>query len=224
MPWVTLNRVKNLRKAGVLHTYRPGDSVEVGKQTAIEWILDGSAEDPYGQVGPSVIPDGGPTNKFGVRVRAKEGSFDAERGLGVVAHRVKISFGPPAIPYIHTLIWKPTKLVSVKLVQYGFVTILSDRKPIAWDLAASLVSDSQLAKDIGSSDEKEKTNRVIGDLRIPVYDTRFVWARKCSASEAVIAEWASELANGADEQHAFLRALYSKRAALCTLPRDWMPR
>jgi len=148
MPWVTLNRVKNIRKAGVLLIYHPGDSVEVGKQTAIEWVLDGSANDPYGQVGPSVIPEGAPTNKFGVRVRAKEGSFDAIRSLGIAAHRVKISYGPPAIPFEHTLIWRPTRQVSDRLVQYGFVTILSDRKPLSWDLAASLIGASLLAQDI----------------------------------------------------------------------------
>jgi len=224
MPWVTLNRVKNIRRKGVLMICRPGDSVDVGKQTAIEWVLDGSASDPYGQVGPSVIPDGGPTDKFGVRVRAKEGTYDAKTGLGIVAHRVMISYGLPAIPYQHTLIWKPTTQISDRLVHYGFVTILSDRKPLAWDLAASLISNSRLAKDVGSAEEKAKTQRVIGDLRLPVYDIRFIWARKCPAAIGVIEEWARELAIGSDEHHAFLRALYTKRAALCTLPRDWMPR
>lgn len=220
MPWVTLRRAKQLRQAGVSKNYLPGDSVEVGRQTAINWVLDGSAKDPFGQVGPPVIPEGLPSGKFGVRIRSA-GSRKVLQRLGTVAHRVKVSYGPPVIPYEHTLIWRPDRRISEELVNYGYVTILSDRQPVSWELAACLVGTSQLASDLGSKEEREKTRRVVGDLRLPVYETRAIWAQKCPAAEAVIAEWAKELAEGADEYHAFLRALYTKRAMLCTLPYDW---
>jgi len=216
MPWVTLTRTKHIRWAGTTTTYRPGDSVNVGKQTAIEWILDGSALDPFGQVGPPVIPEGGPGGRFGVRVRSERGS-NAEERLGAIASRVSISYGLPAIPYELTLIWRPDKQVSERLVNYGYVTVMD-----TWEMAASLVSIDKLARDVGSKEERSKTEQVIGDLRLPVYETRAIWARKCPAAEAVIAEWARELAEGADERHAFLRALYTKRAMLCTLPHDWL--
>ena len=43
MPYVRLTRVKHIRIAGVQKTYRPGDWVNVGRQTATLWLRDGSA-------------------------------------------------------------------------------------------------------------------------------------------------------------------------------------
>lgn len=221
MPWVKLNYTKHIRRAGSQVTYRPGDTVEVGRQTAIEWVLDGSAEDPFGQVGPPVVPVGPPTNKFGIRVRGEleEKGWAKPTGLGKTLSGVKISYGSPAVPYTYTAIWRPGVRISERMLNKGYLTIMSD-----WEMAACLVNTNQLARDFGSAEEKRKTERVIGDLRLPVYDTRVIWARKCPAAQAVIAEWARELEEGADEYHSFLRALYTKRAMLCTLPYDWMPR
>jgi len=217
MPWVTLRETKDVRRGGVLRNYLPGDSVEVGRQTAIEWILDGSAEDPFGQIGPPLNYNQR-SKEYGIRIRGHEGQEDLTP-LGDMAHRVELSYGPPAVPYKYTFIWKPGKIVSSKLINYGFVRILD-----GWEMAAALVSLKCLAGDIGTADEQALTKRTIGDLRLPVYESRLLWARKCPAAMAVVEEWARELEKGADEFHSFLRALYTQRAMISTLPVDWVHR
>ena len=46
MVWVQLLAVKQIEQAGRTRTYRPGDYVEVGKQTANRWVADGVARYP----------------------------------------------------------------------------------------------------------------------------------------------------------------------------------
>lgn len=224
MPWIKLRRPKQIRSGGVTVSHRPGDSVLVGRQTALEWILDGSAEDPFGQVGPPVQNVGPKDDKYGLVIRGSEKDTNLS-GLGDLVKRVKVSYGLPAIPYDHTCIWRPDHAVSSQLMNYGFLRIAAGNKPPeAWQLAAGLLSVDKTAADVGSEGEKSKTLKVIGDLRLPVYDTGVIWARNCPAAQAVIEAWAAELESGADEYHAFLRALYTKRAMICTLPMDWTSR
>lgn len=223
MPFVTLKRPKQIRRLGEHINYRPGDTVEVGRQTAIEWILDGTAEDPFEQIGPPVVPLGPKSDKFGIRIRAPEGGVYLSSSMKEMEDRLMISYGPPAIPYAHTLIWNPRRRLHWKMANYGFQRIL-EQVGLSWELAAGLVSVSMLAKDFGSEEERDKTEKAIGDLRLPMYDPCYIWARQCKAAHRVIKAWADELAEGADETHAFLRALYTQRAMLCTLPVDWMPR
>lgn len=215
MPYILLKAVKNIRERGELVTYHPGDTVKVGKQTALQWILNGTAEDAFKQVGPSVLPRGGTlTDKFGVVVLGEEGVSLGP--LGDLIGRVKLSYGLPAIPYTHTLIWNPATPMSVKLAEYGFLRILSEK--MSWDLAACLLSLNSLADSVGTEAEREKTLKVVGDLRLPVYVSGLVWARRTDAALRVIEAWAAELESGADSDHAFLRSLYTERAMICTLP------
>ena len=221
MPWITLRRVKNIRIRGELKTFHPGDSVEVGKQTAIEWVLDGSAEDPFGEVGPPLhlkdLQKRG--NLYGIRVRGEE----SVKSLAPLGGLIKqISFGPPALPYKYTLIWRPDIQTTSRVVRYGFMRVQEGLPgEDAWEMAASLVSTSMLAETIGSPDEQRKTLQVIGDLRLPVYESRLVWVRRTDATLKLVAAWAAEVEAGGDEYHSFLRALYTNAAWLCTIPGDW---
>ena len=221
MPWVKLRRVKNIRIRGSLKTYHAGDSVEVGKQTALQWVLDGTAEDPFGQVGPPLrtedIQKRG--SEYGLRIRGDKSS-------AIIAALSKIlrqvSYGPPALPYKYTLIWRPDKGTDERIVRYGFMRVMEGAKGVdAWELAASLVSTSMLAEAVGTFEEQQKTLKVVGDLRLPVYESRLVWARKTPAALKVVEAWAAELRAGGDEHHSFLRALFKNSALLCTIPGDW---
>jgi len=216
MAWITLKSIKHLRVAGVPVTYHPGDSIEVGKQTAIEWILDGSAEDPFGQIGPSAVPAEPGDTEFGIHVRAAENSANA-RALGDISLRVPISYGSVAAPYTNTFLWEPSKVVSPRLLNYGFLRIVSGK----WDLASSLFSYKALADIVGTEEDQEGTQKLIGDLRLPVYDSRLVWVRQTAASHAFLEAWSKELEKGTGEFHSFLRALYVARPMICTLPMDW---
>ena len=81
-----------------------------------------------------------------------------------------------------------------------------------------------LAGDIGTAIDKARTLELIGDLRIPVYDPNLVWIRRTEATKEIVKFWCDELQSGADPRHAFLRAIYSRGVALCTLPANWIGR
>lgn len=223
MPWITLKAIKNIRRAGELHVYYPGDSVQVGRQTALEWLLDGSAEDPYAQVGPPIIVPSSPgdPSEYGIRILAEEGSVALD-DLGPYAESLPISYGLPELTHKYTCIWMPTKRITSIILSYGFLRVTQgDSAEEAWELAAMLKSLDRTAEDEGSKYEQALTLKVVGDLRFPVYDARLVWARKTKSATEVIQQWHDELDSGADLCHSFLRALYTQRAMLCTLPMDW---
>ncbi len=218
--WVVLCRPKQIRKGGVTKTYHPGESVEVGKQTALRWLLDGSAVDQYGQLGPVGVATNFDREQFGIRIRKSTGQANLAF-LGKLTDQVPISYGPPELACKFTFIWRPDLVIFERTVAYGFLKMQLGAEEDSWEIAAPLLSLKSLAKDIGSAEDKAKTKKVIGDLRFPVYDSRAVWVRKCPAAERVIAAWVAELEAGGGEYHSFIRALYTKRAMLCTLPAGW---
>jgi hypothetical protein len=220
MPWIILRTKKSIREKGRKVRYYPGDSVDVGKAIAKQWIENGEAEDVYGQVKidlgtKAANPD------YGIVVwGVTEGEFNSPIG-----QQFNLTFGQPQIPYKYTFIWNPRQPVSERLLNYGWLRVEEDNpKPERWEMAARLVSLKATAEDYGTDYEQEKTKRLIGDLRLPVYESRLIWARDCEASQRVVKEFAAQLEDGGGPNHSFLRALYSKRAMLCTLPNEWAKR
>lgn len=214
MPYVVLNYVKNIRVRGELKTFQAGDTVNVGKQTALEWIIDGTAKDPFGQMGPPIIPKD--TTEFGIVAVAKKGSVPLG-GLGVYAKTLPITYGLPKVTHKYTCIWSPAKRVTPSMLNYGFLRVLD-----TWEMAAMLKSLTQQAGDIGSPKEQARTLKAVGSLKLPIYDARLVWVRRTEASVAVIKQWCTEVQRKADTYHSFLRALYANKAMMCTLPMDWI--
>lgn len=213
MPWVTLRQLVRIKRHGTLTTYHPGDSVNVGKQTAREWLLSGVAKDPFGQVAEQVYSDG----EYGIVIRGEEGSVSPAALEGLVG-TVPVTYGEPCVPYKYTFIWNPYVTASRKFVEYGWHRISDD-----WEMAAALVSVDIQADSVGTKYDKEATEKLLGSLRLAVYNTGHIWARKCEESERVVDEFARILADGqVGEEHAFLQALYKKRCKLFTMPVDWM--
>lgn len=223
MPHVRIKTVKHIRRGGVQKSYVPGDIVEVGKQTAVEWILNGSAEDPFSHLGPPPV-QGPRSEDYGLRILGVEGKVNLAP-VGTLVHSLTISYGPPALPCKHTLIWHPSKHISSNLINLGFYRVLEDAESeVGWEMAAGLVSLDLLASQVGSDAEKAKTEALIGDLRLPVYESGLIWVRQCEKTELFMKLWNEELKAKADPQHSFLRALYASRVMLCTLPADWSSR
>ena len=241
MPYVMITSMKRLRKAGKSITYQPGDSIEVGKQTAREWILDGTAIDPYQQLGPVLVNlrQKVADENYGLVITAKEGTaVPTIKGPGNINYGkiipgkegvddknvlsgVQYLFGEPQVPYINTFIWNPVKPVSVRLLNYGWLRISEEfTSDDSWELAAGLVNLIMTAADVGTSRDRAKTRNMIGSLDLPIYEPNHIWVRKCRNSEKVIAAYAAELRSGTNKYHAFLRAVYMNRVLLCTLPID----
>lgn len=222
MPYVLLKQIKNITEHGQLRTYHPGDTVKVGKQTAIRWVLDGSAEDTFAQVGPAAHKlDYG---EFGILIRSEPDSVSKD-ALGKTMLEVPVEFGGVSVPFEHTFLWNPVNPISERLLNYGWLRISKDNPPNErWEMAANLVSLEATIDQFGTEEDCYQTEKLIGDLRLPVYRPSALWIRKCENSEKVIEEFKVQLEAGAEEHHAFLRALYTKRAMLCTLPQDWTRR
>jgi hypothetical protein len=224
MPYVVLKSIQRVRERGKLVTYHPGDSIEVGRQTAEKWILEGSAYDPYGQVVKgafsSVVSAKGV--EYGVRLLEEESSV-SESSLGGLIGKLQVSYGPPECPYPYTFVWKTSKPVSMQLLNYGWLRI-SEANPIEerWEMAAMLVGLDKVIADVpAEAQTKEETLSVIGDLNVPVYEPRALWCRDTDSVKSLLHQYAGLLDMGVQPHHAFMRALYQNDVALCTLPKDW---
>jgi len=156
--------------------------------------------------------------KCGVVVRGDV--MPLKNAFGVLRYQA----GEPGLPYPYTAIWNPSLAVPLRGIEAGFVRLMSaELYPggDTWEAVMPLVSLKAQAGDVGSPEERAKTEEAVGTLRLPVYDTRLLWVRKTPATEKLVEMWATELAAGADEQHAFLRALYASRIMICTVPPNW---
>ena len=211
--WVhVLGRV-NYEESGIRQTAQAGDWVQIGKHQARQWLAQGSAEIPE----PHRRADALSLNKCGVVVR---GEMPGKSFFGVLRHQL----GEPSLPYEYTVLWDPSLTAPLQGIEAGLTRLMSTElfpDGDSWEALATLASLKTLAGDVGSPGEKNKTKLIVGTLRLPVYETRLLWIRKTPATENFIALWASELVKGSDEQHSFLRSLYSSRIMMCTLPPGW---
>lgn len=218
MPYIRLTRVKHIKTAGVQQCYRPGDWVKVGKQTALQWLSDGSAEIPGPDASKMAVIKKLLGPGCGVRVRQRHLPSQLKQGFGNCVKSLEFSPGPLALPYQYTMLWHPAVSVTPQLVLIGFSQIASTSAgQLSWEMVARL-KGTELARDVGSIEEQASTKAIVGDLRIPVYDTKVLWVRKTPKTSKLIHQWASAIKAGEDEAHAFLRALYTGGVLLCTLP------
>jgi len=119
------------------------------------------------------------------------------------------------LPFSRTLLWDGLCHLRHDLVPAGFYRLTT-----GWQVAAPIHSYEELAQDIGTDDDKERTLEIVRDLRVPVYDPRTVYMRRCSDTERFLEVWQGE--RGGDERFAFLRALYIVKPVICALPPTWI--
>jgi hypothetical protein len=200
--WVKLKSIQFVERQGKLERHNPGDWVHVGRQTAERWIAQGLATRPNGKID---IPAGA-----GVWLR----------GLAVPGCQVLESLpfveddGSNCLPYPRTMVWNPALGCRTELLSVGF------RLLERWQMAAPLLSYEQLACHIGSDEDRVRTQAVIRDLRVPVYDTRLMFIRRCAETMELVKRWLED--DEGDERLSFLRALYAVKPVICALPTSWM--
>ncbi len=126
------------------------------------------------------------------------------------------------LPWERTVLWRTHTRLTPEAAVLGLMRIDAGNDESAWEMAAMLKSETKTARSIGSEEERARTLEVLGDLRLPIYDTGVLWVRRTEATKEVINLWREEVDAGADERHAFLRTIYTNPVLLCTLPPDWV--
>ena len=91
-----------------------------------------------------------------------------------------------------------------------------------WDAAAPLWRYGVLAQDAGTAAEREHTQLLTLDLRVPLYEPGLLFLRRSEAAQSLLNVWRAECAEGADERLAFLRALCQVKPLFLALPRSWL--
>lgn len=149
----------------------------------------------------------------------------AEAGSGVssappmIAKPVVVSSDNPGvfpIPYGTLLIWDGTIPLPQERMEAGHK--LLDR----WQVAIPLCRYDILALHIGSQDERERTQAIIRDLRVPVYETGLMFIKRCDETADLLREWHEQKQPYDDPRLAFLRALYVVKPLVLALPHTWV--
>ena len=205
--WVQLLQLKHIERNGKRVVYHRGDFVQVGNQTALHWIAEGSARSLTADIS-EYVPDG---DSLGVYLIAHP-----EVGRKILKDSsIQIDHGEPRIPWDFTFLWNPDAPLRPELLPVGFSLLET------WEFACPLLPYEQLACTIGSQDEQDKTKDLIGDLRIPLYDPRMMFTRKTETTEWIISNWQTAIGNGHNTHHALLRAIYVAKPLLLALPPTW---
>jgi hypothetical protein len=202
--WVQLTKSKRLSPGGVHADYQPGDWVKVGKQLALQWIANGEAIAPF----PDAIQVEEPEGTAGIMHNGDPGKLPS---LGVPFDTYE---GARFLRWDKTCFWDVSVPVRHALFAVGFSLLNT------WQLAVPLWDYRVLARDDPDSTDQEKeiTARAIRDLRVPMYDTRLIFARRCEEVRLLLEYWEAE---GGVGRLAFLRALYRAKPLVCALPVTW---
>ena len=93
-----------------------------------------------------------------------------------------------------------------------------------WDAAVPLWRYSVNALDVGSKEERKRTEAVIRDLRVPLHSIELLFVRDNEDGRALMDAYREELGEFQNPENrlAFLRAFYRVKPRLCVLPRSWL--
>jgi len=120
------------------------------------------------------------------------------------------------LKYLYTLFWNGGSL-RTELLPISFELLKK------WEIAIPIGDFNVLAANVGSEVDRRLTKSVLGDLRVPLYDVRQIYARRCSAVQTLLDAWKleQEKVPGGDSRLAFLRALYVNPLLILALPPSW---
>ena len=206
--WIRLTSIQYIALNGKQEARYPGDWVNVGKQTALLWQSRGDAEIPQATIYKHLTVGGSGILVRGDIETARARLYGYQAGLA-------LQDGDLRLPFKYTIIYSPSAPLRHDLLPIGLSFLDT------WQLAVPMWDYEQLALSAGTDADRQRTEAVIRDLRVPLYDTRLIFARQCPDTERLITLWRKELADGGDERLAFLRALYAVKPLILALPMTW---
>lgn len=208
MVYIQLLSIKQIEIAGKSVTFHPGDWVgigkHVGKQEAQRWINDGDAHIPNGAP-LTALPPGCGIVAWGNNSQLPKEVYDIE-GLSVDRSDV------PELKFNRTLLWNGVAPLRVEKLHPGFVAL------DVWQMAVPLCDYDTLAVHVGTEVERNYSREIIGDLRVPLYETGLMWVKRCEETQGLLKSWTS----GSDlSPLGFLRALFQCQPLILPLPYPW---
>ena len=200
--WIQLTRPKVIEVSGRNVKYNPGDWVEVGKHIALLWISEGSA----------IIPDlsGSTFDMSGVGIITDHKELLCNR-LKDELKTLIVDEGAPSVSFDKTILLDSTLPLRTSLLPVGIAMLDT------WDIAVPLCDPKILAAHVGTDQERERTKKVIRDLRVPVYNTALMFIKKTEDTIRLIDTWRAD----GKTDLAFLRALYQIKPLILALPHTW---
>lgn len=204
--YIQLLSIKYLDLDGWQKAYYPGDWVDVGKSTALQWVRDGEAK-AFEKIRLD-LPEG-----CGVVMSCE--SSDARSILSHLSTPVVVG---GSLVYEKTLFYTPGAPLPLSLIPVGFKFL--DK----WEIAAPLWSYTELAADQGTEEERATTKKVIRDLRVPTYDTRLIFMRRCPRVQELFTAMENEKVTDQESnlRLAFMRVVYQVKPLILALPTTWM--
>ena len=200
---------------GAYRTYQPGDWFQCRNQELLELLARTLVDTTAHMIREEFDgKDSGVLSLSGARAPKALDAFGIKYKEALV----------PELPWKRTLIMTGNAATTIESAALGLMRVDTGADFPGWEMAAMLASETQLARDVGSKADKERTIELVGGLDVPVYDTGLIWVRRTPATQGVIKLWSKELALGSDPKHAFIRAIYCQSVKLCTLPAEWIGR
>jgi len=201
--WIQLVQPKYIEEKGVQRKCNAGDWVEVGKQTALLWLSDGSA----------TLPN---ENDFQ--------HLSGDDAIIVTDDKKNIKIALPMYPdlQIHESLNPELHGERNAWIRAGF-NVRQELIPVGfsmldkWQMAVPLQDYKILAQHLGDEQERAETVKVVRDLRCLVYDTKMIFARNEAEPQEVFRLW--KRYNWTDL--GFLRALYEVKPFILALPSTW---
>ena len=141
-----------------------------------------------------------------------------ENDLGLHGVGLDITYSSDFVPkYPYNLFWNGGKL-RTELLPISFELLKR------WEIAIPIGNFDILAESIGTPKGRALTKSILGDLRVPVYDIRQIYARRCPEVKNLLKAWKLERDKvpGGDLRLAFLRALYVNPLLILALPPSWI--
>jgi hypothetical protein len=139
---------------------------------------------------------------------------DEEARQWAARHRLPVEIQAAYdLSWERTLFVEPAVAVPWSMLARGFDFLAQ------WEAAAPVWSYETLAADVATGPERERTQALVGDLRVPLYETGLLFVRDCEGGRALLKAWQAE---DGEPRLAFLRALYRVKPLFLALPRSWL--
>jgi len=199
--WVQLTQSTHIEERGRLVQKHAGDWVQVGKQYARQLVVEGKALSPFPET--TVVEE--PEGTTGIMLFGRGDPPE----VGVETS----DDGAWELRWHKTAFLDTSAKVNPVMYAVGFGLVNQ------WEIAAPLWNYDHLARDEEMDDEERAyTASVIRDLRVPLYDIRLMFVRRCEATRRLFETWEGE---GEWTRLSFLRALYRVKPMILALPVTW---